>query len=256
VAVYGAFVSGILNVAKRTVRLVQPDELRHQLTVILGFAALLSGTIAVGSGAFESISFPDRFDVAAFEVLILLVIVAGVIGALRADDRVVVLTSVGVANFAIALIYVLFSAPDLAITQVLVETLVVILAALILIRLPSGSLRNRASGGVPPRAKLFAVGVATLVGVLFSGLLLAVVSLPFDRSVTIAYEQLSYPAAFGRNIVNVILVDFRAIDTLGEITVLAVAALGVLGLLRRRRTPGKPSAADPVVTHGSLEGPK
>jgi len=71
--------------------------------------------------------------------------------------------------------------------------------------------------------------------VLFAGLVLAVVALPFDGSLTRYFEALSYPGANGRNIVNVILVDFRAIDTLGEIVVLAIAAAGVHALLRRSR---------------------
>jgi multicomponent Na+:H+ antiporter subunit A len=57
------------------------------------------------------------------------------------------------------------------------------------------------------------------------------------------FERESVPLAHGRNVVNVILVDFRALDTLGEITVLAVAALGILALLARRRLAAAPRAS-------------
>ena len=64
-----------------------------------------------------------------------------------------------------------------------------------------------------------------------------------DRTITAFYEQASYLQAHGRNIVNVILVDFRSLDTLGEITVLAVAALGVFALMRLRDGPGQGDGA-------------
>jgi multicomponent Na+:H+ antiporter subunit A len=76
-----------------------------------------------------------------------------------------------------------------------------------------------------------AVGTGTLV----AALTLAVTSGPIDRQLTAFFEQNSYIAAHGRNIVNVILVDFRSLDTLGEIVVVATAGLAGLSLIARRR---------------------
>jgi multicomponent Na+:H+ antiporter subunit A len=101
------------------------------------------------------------------------------------------------------------------------------------------------------RIRLLAGAVAALGGALFAGLLMAVTSYPLDLGLTEFFEAASYPEANGRNIVNVILVDFRGIDTLGEITVLAVAASGVYALLRRVR--GKRAAA-PVADAAEGEG--
>jgi multicomponent Na+:H+ antiporter subunit A len=159
---------------------------------------------------------------------------------IRAHSRLVAITSLGVAGFGIAIVFVFFAAPDLAITQFLVETLIVIIVALVLIRLPRGSLREEANGSV----RLLAGTIAVAGGLVMAVLTLAVTSLPFDGSLTGFFEAQSYPAAQGRNIVNVILVDFRAIDTLGEIVVLAVAASGVYALLRRVLPSGRPEAQE------------
>jgi len=118
----------------------------------------------------------------------------------------------------------------------LVETLTVILVALVLMRLPASLLREKAR----PSLRFTAGPIAITGGALLTVLMLAITSVPLDRSITEYYERTAYPEAHGRNIVNVILVDFRGLDTLGEITVLTVAATGVFALLRRaggRREP-------------------
>ena len=82
--------------------------------------------------------------------------------------------------------------------------------------------------------------LAVAVGSLVALTLLAVVHGPIDRTVTAYFEQNSVPEAFGRNIVNVILVDFRALDTFGEIAVVAAAALGAYALIRGAARRGAP----------------
>ncbi|MDF1521642.1 MAG: proton-conducting transporter membrane subunit [Trueperaceae bacterium] len=230
VAAYAGLLKGLVAVATAQTRFLQSDDLRHHLTVIVAFAVALTGTVGIASGAFAGLALAPVFEY-AYEAVLLAVIVVGVASAVRAHSRMVAITSLGVVGLGIALLFVLFAAPDLAITQFLVETLVVIIAALVLVRLPSGTLRAPDNGGV----RRLAGTIAVLGGALFAGLLMAVTSYPLDRTLTAFYEAASYPEANGRNIVNVVLVDFRGIDTLGEITVLAVAATGVFALLRRAR---------------------
>jgi multicomponent Na+:H+ antiporter subunit A len=245
VAGYFALLRGLVAVAYAQTKLVQSHDLRHHLTVIVAFAVGLTGAVGVATGAFEGLVLAPVFEY-AYEVVLLLVIVAGVASAVRAHTRMVAITSLGIVGFGIALIFVLFAAPDLAITQFLVETLVVIIVALVLVRLPRGTLRAPDNG----RIRLVAAAIASLGGALFAGLLMAVTSYPLDRTLTEFFEAASYPEANGRNIVNVILVDFRGIDTLGEITVLAVAATGVYALLRRVRA----KRADAAVADGGAIG--
>ena len=128
----------------------------------------------------------------------------------------------------------MFGAPDVAITQLLVETLVVVLVAVILLRLP-GLYRHASRPGHGLDAVL-----ALAVGAVITLTLLAIVDTPLNRSLTEYFEANSVPAAFGRNIVNVILVDFRALDTFGEIAVVAVAALAAYALIRRPKKGDAP----------------
>jgi multisubunit Na+/H+ antiporter MnhB subunit len=181
-----------------------------------------------------------------YEFLFFAVVLLATATVVRSHSRLVVITSLGVVGFGVAFVFVLFAAPDLAITQFLVDTLVVIIAALVLIRLPSSALRSE--GGRDTRWLSGAIAIAG--GLLVTGLLLAVTALPFDGALTQYFEANSYPAARGRNIVNVILVDFRAVDTLAEVVVLAVGGRWRRGapsppVARRRtgRTPQPPGAS-------------
>jgi multicomponent Na+:H+ antiporter subunit A len=134
----------------------------------------------------------------------------------------------------VALIYLLFGAPDVAMTQFSIETLTVILVVLTLLHLPgAGFERPRPYSAL----RDFLVSLAT--GGAISAVLLSVLSGPLPDRISDWYLHHSYPDAHGRNIVNVILVDFRGFDTWGEITVLTIAGLGVYALLRRRARGGR-----------------
>jgi multicomponent Na+:H+ antiporter subunit A len=115
----------------------------------------------------------------------------------------------------------------------LVETLTLIIVSLVLLRLPPLEAAARRRVGRRVVDGLLALGAGTII----SALLLGIVQMPLDRSLTAFYETSSYLAAHGRNIVNVILVDFRALDTLGEITVVVLAAWACVTLIRNRGEP-------------------
>jgi multicomponent Na+:H+ antiporter subunit A len=124
-------------------------------------------------------------------------------------------------------LFALRGAPDLAVTQLLVETLTIVIFLIALRRMP----RTFApSPQFMPRSLRVFVSVA--VGVVVPLFALRVVGVRTGESVSGEYFARSVEEAGGRNVVNVILVDFRGFDTLGEITVLAVAALGVVNLVR------------------------
>ncbi len=126
------------------------------------------------------------------------------------------------------MLFLTFGAPDVALTQLLVETLTVVIVALVLLRLPRLN-----SGRITPVAVRTGNAVlAIAIGTLISTLILTVNTIELDRSLTQFFEANSYIAAHGRNIVNVILVDFRSLDTLGEITVVALAGLAGYALIR------------------------
>ncbi|MCH8467102.1 MAG: DUF4040 domain-containing protein [Roseinatronobacter sp.] len=153
-------------------------------------------------------------------------IVAGTVLVLLTSSRIMALVALGVVGIGVALIFIMYSAPDVAITQLLVELLVVVLLALAFLKMP-----NLDPTGAQSHSFANAV-LATTVGVLTTVVLLLVVDQPFDRRLTEFFEAASWTEAFGRNIVNVILVDFRTLDTFGEIAVVLIAALGAFVLLK------------------------
>ena len=156
-------------------------------------------------------------------------IAVGTIMTVFAASRLAAICALGVVGMGVALIFVIFGAPDVAITQLLVETLVVILVAVVMLRLP-GLERDPLKG-----SRIADAVLAVALGVVVTVTLLSVLEVPLDRSVTAYFEEKSMPEAFGRNIVNVILVDFRALDTFGEIAVVVVAALGAYVLIKGTR---------------------
>jgi multicomponent Na+:H+ antiporter subunit A len=168
----------------------------------------------------------NAWKIRPHEAVVALLTLAGAIATVRARYRLTGVAALGVTGLGIALIFVIFGAPDLAITQVMVETLTVILFVLVFYHLPPFVPRSTR------RQRFRDLAVSITAGLVMTLVVLATASIHLEPVLTDFYSRQSLSAAYGRNIVNVILVDFRALDTLGEITVLAVAGFGVYALLR------------------------
>lgn len=189
---------------------------------LLLLAALFDGPLKFG----ELTSLGLDADVFA----IALIVMAAAVAAAVSQSRVLLVCCLGVIGFSIAVVYAIFSAPDVALTQVLIETITVALVVFLLSGLP------RLSETVSRTETAAKVGVALFFGAVISVFTYVAMSAAGSRdSISSYFAEQSYIAAKGRNIVNVILVDFRALDTLGEITVLVVASVGVATLLLQRR---------------------
>jgi multicomponent K+:H+ antiporter subunit A len=157
---------------------------------------------------------------------------AALMATLGHRRRLTALILTGAVGLILALIFVKFSAPDLALTQLAVEVVTLILLLLALYFLPQTSPKESS------RARRWRDALlALLVGIGMSLLAFAVLT---RRSTTIAdyFIANSLSGGGGHNIVNVILVDFRGFDTLGEISVLAVAALGIFALMQNLKLAG------------------
>ncbi|WFR73682.1 Na+/H+ antiporter subunit A [Prescottella defluvii] len=169
-----------------------------------------------------------------------LMMIAAALAATVMRNRLTSVILVGLSGYGCGVIFALHGAPDLALTQFLVETLTLVIFVLVLRKLPAEVDERQAIGFKLPRA-ILAVGVGAAVTTLAAYAMNA-------RSSTPIYHQLpeaAYVLGNGRNIVNVLLVDIRAWDTLGEISVLLVAATGVASLVfRHRRFGTAPRVAD------------
>jgi multicomponent Na+:H+ antiporter subunit A len=147
-------------------------------------------------------------------------------------NRLLAILALGVQGLALALIFLVFGGPDLSLTQLLVEVLTVAILALVMARLDLTP-RDPRPGPIALRDAILALAVGGGVTLL----LLRVVAAPFNSRIGDFFAANSGALAHGRNIVNVILVDFRGLDTLGEITVIFAAAIAALALLRPHRKP-------------------
>jgi multicomponent Na+:H+ antiporter subunit A len=151
----------------------------------------------------------------------------------------------GVVGYGMAALFVVQGAPDLALTQVAIETLSTVLFVLVLRRLP-GQFERRATQ--QRRVIRLAIASTVAAGVFAFALLSSAGRTAPPISDAMVEDAL--PAGNGRNVVNVILVDFRGLDTLGEITVLAAAAIGAVALARAGRRPRAVRAGPPTEAEG------
>ncbi len=224
---YDGFLAGAAAVAHGVTDAIQNGLMTSYLrNTFIVLAALIWGAILVGRGSWPTLAVDlDLIDWAIFAI-----IVASIVVVLRTESRLTAITALGGIGAGIAIVFVLYGAIDVAMTQLFVEILVVIFLAIAMVRLPP-------TGAIPFRAFNAVVAVVLGVGVTLS--LLSVLGGGLDRELTAYFEETSAPEAYGRNIVNVILVDFRGFDTMGEIAVVVIAGVAAIAALRagRRRAP-------------------
>ncbi|MEM8849319.1 MAG: putative monovalent cation/H+ antiporter subunit A [Pseudomonadota bacterium] len=204
--------------------LIQTGQLRRYIFVTFAVLAVLVAYAIWRGGVSPQI--PPLEELRAKHWSVLIFITAGALLTAVSNSRMTAIAALGTVGIGVALIFIMFGAPDVAITQLLVEVLQVVLVAVAMLKLPSLN-REYVS-----RLRLWDLALALTIGGLVTLTLLAVMQAPLDLRITDYFEATSSPEAFGRNIVNVILVDFRALDTFGEIAVVVIAALGAFALLR------------------------
>jgi multicomponent Na+:H+ antiporter subunit A len=219
---------GVLSLLKAVSHVVAPAlhsaSLRIYVMVIVATTALVGGAVLVTDPGLGS-AVP-RTRVAIHDVLIVVVIITGAVSATLAQSTMSAVLSLGAVGYGVATIFLSFGAPDLAMTQFSVETLTVLIYVLVFRHF-------RGLGQLSPLLVRVRDGVlAVAIGLFIGGLLLSVATTDTAPQLREYFAQFGPTLGHGRNIVNVILVDFRAFDTLAEITVLATAAIGVRGLLR------------------------
>ncbi|WP_410765121.1 hydrogen gas-evolving membrane-bound hydrogenase subunit E [Haloferax sp. DFSO60] len=234
---YDNFVEGLTTTSIEVTPKVQTGLIRTYAT--WGFAAVIA--LALGGYAAAGVSLPaiEGISLTIPIVLVLLVAIVGAIAVDIAPSHVAGVLTLSILGFMVAIFYILADAPDLALTQLVVETLVLVIFLLVLDRLPAfyGDAPDRT---VSIRDGLLSIGVGATV---FITVLLATSASPAPILKDFLVQRAGVPAehgAFftdfggGSNVVNVILVDFRGFDTMGEISVVVMASLAILTLIRMR----------------------
>lgn len=226
--IYDATVNGLLDGTTAFTRVVQNGRLRtYLLWSILALVAAVLPPLALYGLA--DLQLPSFAGIAAYELVAALLIPVGVLATVTARSRLGAIIAAGIVGAMVAFLFVIYSAPDLALTQLLIEVIATVFFLLVFAVLPPAFEKLS-----PRRTHLRDLIVAAVLGITMAGVTyVAASSTELPRiSATIAAESLS--EGFGANIVNVILVDFRGFDTLGEITVLFAALLGIYAMLRLR----------------------
>ena len=199
-------------------------------TILIATLLLVNGSMVVGGLQLGEVRLWDSPASAA----VALVIIIGAFLTARARRRIKAVVLMGVSGYGVVLLFALHGAPDLALTQALVETVTIVVFLLVLRRLPS-YFSNRPL--VSSRYWRVALGVC--VGVGMALLALFIPGTRIHERVSADFPAEGYDFGWGSNIVNVTLVDIRAWDTMGEISVLLVAATGVASLVFLRNRQGK-----------------
>ncbi len=222
-------IGGLGTFARRVTAVVQSGSQPAYLAIILLWVVWLPTLSALHAGGVPDL---PAFDVLPAHVVLGATIAAGSIAVAAARRRFAAVLLLGAVGYAIALLFAVQGAPDLALTQFAVETLLVVVFVLVIRHLPEEFRPQRNRLGAALRllvSAAVALGVFTLAMLTSGG--------SSDRPTSAAIVAQAKPEGGGANVVNVILVDVRGLDTLGEVTVLAVAAVGVTALARIGRRP-------------------
>jgi len=235
-AYYDASIAGLDRASGLVPRHVQTRQFR----TYAGVGMVAVSALALGGYVAAGVALPAVGGVSLAPALLIVLATAavGAVAVASTPSHVAGVLTLSILGFMVAVFYVLVNAPDLALTQLLVETLVLVLFLLVLNRMPAFY------GDVDYRRAAVDALVAGTVGVtVFLTVLLSTSASPRDSIASYFVETAPVPAEHGtllvdagggNNVVNVILVDFRAFDTMGEISVVAMAALAVLTLIGMR----------------------
>lgn len=235
---YDLLLKLLFATASGQTRLLQNGSLQAYVRVVLLVVIGLGTAVVLRTGMIEHLSVSLE-NITLMDGLLATVLVSAAIASTMQKSALASVAVLGGVGFTITLIFALFGAPDVAMTMFSVETLIVIIFVLVIFHLPKYN-------NYTTRLRRFVDGsVAGALGLVAGVMTLIVTQQPSPNSVSEFFVDKSVTEGFGRNIVNVILVDFRAMDTLGEVFVIGIAAIGVFTLLRLRPAKAPEQGGEP-----------
>jgi len=230
--IFDALLGAVLAFARRLTYWLDTGSLQRQLMLFVVCALVLGGAgLALTPAPLTGTRALLPIDWVSLTAAVTLVLATLAATALH-RQRLTALILVGAVGLVVALVFIKFSAPDLALTQLSVEVVTIILLLLALYFLPATTPRE---SGAARRWRDAGIGLLAGGG---AGALAWAVLTRSSENIAGYFIQNSVPGGGGHNVVNVILVDFRGFDTFGEITVLALAGLGIFALLGKLKLRG------------------
>lgn len=203
---------------------VETGLLRTYIIWVVVVASLSGLTGYYMSGQLPAISLTAGFPVS----VVLATAVAAAYAVMRSDTYISSVLTLSILGFMVSIFYLLMDAPDLVMTQLVVESLSLVIFLLVLNRIPEYTKEISFS------RKYRDLLISALTGLLIFASVLYSTSKETPERLAEYYIENAIPGSGGTNVVNVILVDFRGLDTMGEITVILMAALAILMLFRMR----------------------
>ena len=231
-SIWDRFINGVTWAAVTYSSRWQNGSLRWYFSIILVFVVGITAYTMWSSGLSINQAQVDLTDMQWHGVALCVLLTVAAAAVVRSKTRLGASIALTATGFLTALLFVTYRSPDILLTQILIETVSTIFILLILFFMPPFK-PDRTS----PAGKLVNMAIAAAVGLTMFSLILLSTSDSFRQKANLAADYLSrsLSEAGGSNAVNVIIVDFRAIDTTGEITVLVIVGLCVFSMLRARR---------------------
>ena len=228
--IYDATLRGMDTISMRLTGVTQRGSLpRTQSTILATLVVVPLVLLIIDTDTGVNLRLWDS----PIQLTIALMMIAAAIAATVMRNRLAAVILVGLTGYGSGVLFALHGAPDLALTQFLVETLTLVIFVLVLRKFPAEIDESKAIGFKLPRALL-----AGAVGITITAIAAYAVNARNTRPIYELLPDAAYTIGNGKNVVNVLLVDIRAWDTLGEISVLLVAATGVASLVFRNRRFG------------------
>ncbi|MCE7040437.1 hydrogen gas-evolving membrane-bound hydrogenase subunit E [Dyadobacter sp. CY312] len=201
--------------------------LRSYLIRIIVFAEILLVYELIRGGPIH-IDYSKLIPISIHEGVNVLILLGALYLTVTTTSRLTAVVGTSIIGYAICLMFVFYSAPDLAITQFTIDTLTVVLFVFVLFNLPSFLVIPNSNKSIIVRDGL----VAGSFGIILSLTAIKVLQVPTEKGISEFYGEFAYSLARGKNVVNIVLVDFRGFDTMFEIVVLSISALGVYSLIK------------------------
>ncbi|WP_226656769.1 Na+/H+ antiporter subunit A [Pseudalkalibacillus hwajinpoensis] len=233
---YDGLMNGLLSGSKKLTNGYMTGSLRHYMIYIFVFFIALVGITMSVTGGFQ-INYDNLAPIAVPEVMIAIVMAGAAFATVFMKNRIAAILVLGIVGYGLSLLFVFFRAPDLALTQLIVETVTVALFLLCFYHLPNFDKKKESKG-----TNTINWVISISVGVLVTMVGIASHSTKLFEPISDYFLKNSYKLGGGDNVVNVILVDFRGLDTMLEILVLGLAALGIYTMIKLR--PGKKEGND------------
>ncbi|GGJ83684.1 Na(+)/H(+) antiporter subunit A [Lentibacillus kapialis] len=230
--IYDTVIEKLDTVSTKITTFYMTGSLRTYMIIILSTILVVTAGFMLATGGI-TIDFSDLAPVTAIEVSVALMVAAAAIGTIFVKKNLAVILIAGVAGYGVSLLFVIYRAPDLALTQLVVETVSVALFLLCFYHLPDLKKRNE-----PLKTKTINTIISVGFGAMVTMIGISAHSSDWFGTISDYFLKTSHSLGGGDNVVNVILVDMRGLDTLFEITVLGIAALAIYTLIKFKTNRG------------------